>query len=464
MNKTFILVSFAVASFLLSSCSDNILATDVPLEQNGENATGYERLSFDSSDALLDAIEKGGDGNISTRQSGFISLLSSCSLTRGEENDDNYNYYEALGYDSLIPNVNFAKLLNPDGECIVNDTVYKINRNGTYFYHKKRDSEFKEIVQKDSLGTLVQGDLYCLSTGIYRYNTFKSSSVEEIDCPDGQADDWDDEMDNSINTRSYIPEPNWNNFPIFSADRHTFFGKLWQGVVGNDKYYDVKLSKKRKVRGRLYAYHYVAYAESGVTGMMEKKNWIGWSKTAADELRIGWKNIVLTIDVKDYSMDGMPQTPNELNGAGIHNMRLPNGDVEKTLLLYNKDLKPFARDRYLAMGVPALVKLAKSMLGSGHVTEWDKIKNVIIATRGKIYIMESDEMRQSFNIKSMTHIIAKRFNIMITLNFNQLPSNLVGWVNTLKGTLEQEYPKLVSGEAYICGRLGNTWQGMKIRK
>lgn len=204
------------------------------------------------------------------------------SMPRSNEEE---TYYEKMGYDTLVPNRNFARLINPNGEIIVKDTIYKITPNGTYFFHKSKESEFAEIYKTDSIGQPVNGDLYALTDEIFRYNTFKGSEKEEeIELSD------DDESDSeSISTRASVPEPNYASFPVFKAERHTFFGKIREKLFGRDKYYSVKLSKKRKVRGRFYAYNYVAYSESGVTGMMEKKNFIGWSKTKADELRIEWK-------------------------------------------------------------------------------------------------------------------------------------------------------------------------------
>ena len=46
----------------------------------------------------------------------------------------NINIYELLGYDNLVPNLNFAKLLNIRGEIMVRDTIYKISPAGTFYW------------------------------------------------------------------------------------------------------------------------------------------------------------------------------------------------------------------------------------------------------------------------------------------------------------------------------------------
>lgn len=56
------------------------------------------------------------------------------------------------------------------------------------------------------------------------------------------------------------------------------------------------------------------------------------------------------------------------------------------------------------------------------------------------------------------------YNIHFSANLLNLPSSIVGWAKTLTGSLKQEYPKLHSGEAVICGKEENKWAGMRIVK
>ena len=73
----------------------------------------------------------------------------------------------------------------------------------------------------DSLGILVGDKLYKLSDGIYRYKTFPDSILEEeIYLPD---DSWNTE---DISTRASVSEPNYNSFPKFNADRHTWLATI----------------------------------------------------------------------------------------------------------------------------------------------------------------------------------------------------------------------------------------------
>ena len=58
-----------------------------------------------------------------------------------------------------------------------------------------------------------------------------------IDLPDDFFGDDDDDSDTPLlaSTRSSIPEPDFNGFQTFSADRKTLIGKLIQNIIGSTK-------------------------------------------------------------------------------------------------------------------------------------------------------------------------------------------------------------------------------------
>lgn len=175
------------------------------------------------------------------------------------------------------------------------------------------------------------------------------------------------------------------------------------------------------------------------------------------------ENALFTVKVDDPSINGIPKLPNELNGAGVHNMRMPDGSLERTIILYNADVKPTTIQKWFGKGLKEGLKTLNRTYGSAHVpNDYDKIRAAIIASRSTIYIIGRDEKRVEYNTKSMTHVFAKKVHFMITINPTSLPSSIMGWATSLQRTLSQEYPKMNSGEAIICGRLGNDWKGMKI--
>lgn len=446
-----------VCPALWGSCKDETY----PFIEQGSQQTvfkelnRFERLAFKSSQDLLSAIQMGEKSTSKigqTRSITFESLLSPCNkLTRATGE----NYYEALGYDTLVPNKAFAALLNPLGELQVNDTIYKINHNGTYFFPKEKETQFRNVYKMDSLGILVGDKLYKLSDGIYRYKTFPDSILEEeIDLPD---DSWNTE---DISTRASVSEPNYNSFPKFNADRHTWLGGIRQGLFGNDKYYNVKFNKKRRVRGRLYAYHYVVYSESGVTGMMQKKNFIRWTKTKADELRIGWKNIILVTKIDDPSLKGIPKQSIPIVG-GITPAQIPSIGKGNLLDLYVAEVEMKDILNVVGEGLKIFLKRGNSAIGSGRKPT---VHAVSLATRSQVYLIILDDVRKTYDEKSITHVFSSKFNIYVTINPEKLPSNIISWAKAVSKTLSQNSFKMRGGEAIICGRLGNDWRGMKIVK
>ena len=451
--KKIIYFSFMIAvNMMMFSCSSDELSNESPTNSSNENnPSQYERLEFNSSKDLANAIAAGDENKttneVKTRGHSFISLLSTCAKTRAD--GATQTYYEALGYDSLVPNKAFAELLNPNGEVQCCDTIFKINQNGTYFFLKNKEVEFNKIYQTDSLGTLVSNRLYRLADGIFRYETFpKDVASEEIEEPDGLSDDsWNDGSYNS--TRAF--EDPMGYVPEFNADRHTWLGKQWQKLFGNDKYYDVKLSKNRRVRGRLYAYHYICYSEAGVTGMMQKKNWIGWSKTSADEIRIGWDNVVLSM--KGHNPFSEVKLPTSMTLGGVRNAQINGKNVVYADLFIAK-----IDSKLIGSAVKASLKgLAKTLNGK-------QAGVVALATNDNIYLVILDDTRTDYDVKSITHVFNSNFNILFSVNLLNAPSSVLGWAKTLQGSLGQANYELDGGKAMIRGRLGKTWQGMNIVK
>lgn len=468
MKKTFniIFIVTILAGLNIISCKNEDISgfrqESQLIFQEAIDGGKLERLMFNSPQELLSAIKNGEEYGIEesaeTRSSTFKSLLSKRNAST---RSDGETYYEALGYDTIVPNKAFAVLLNPLGEVEVNDTVYRINHNGTYYFAREKEEEFNSVYQKDSIGTLIGENLYKLADGIYRYKTFSDTvEAEEFDFPDNESDDYWSGEESSTTTRSAF-EPDFDSFPRFNADRQTWFGKsIWQALFGNDKYYDVKLSRKRRVRGRLYAYHYVVYSEAGVTGMMKKKNWIGWSKTQADELRIGWSNIVFATKVDDPSLKGIPKQESLITGS-IYSTKIPYIGMGNLVDLYMADVEKKDLYNVISEGLKVTLSTLNSMYGSG---KRQTIDAVCLTTRSMIYLVILDEMRKGYNVKSMTHTFYSHINIMLTINPGHLVPGLLGWTDILSKTLRQNKFELIGGEARICGRLGNTWQGMKIVK
>lgn len=82
----------------------------------------------------------------------------------------------------------------------------------------------------------------------------------------------------------------------------------------------------------------------------------------------------------------------------------------------------------------------------------------------QVYLIILNDVRKTYDEKSITHVFSSKFNIYVTINPEKLPSNIISWAKAVSKTLSQNSFKMRGGEAIICGRLGNDWRGMKIVK
>ena len=176
--KTF--YSFFLITIILTSCSDNSFIQDSENLFSKPEDTQIGYLQFNSADDLIRSIKDNNslgsrkkakpNAEVSAEVSSgvFISLMAPIDTainisTRTDDNiiryevgsysaisqqamiqEDNLSTYYALGYDSIVPDINFAKLLNIKGEIQVADTVYKISPRGTYFFLSSLESHFTD--------------------------------------------------------------------------------------------------------------------------------------------------------------------------------------------------------------------------------------------------------------------------------------------------------------------------------
>lgn len=147
MKRIIIYLSFMLL-YVFCSCSEEFMPHKVEgatTEKSQSKENGF--LSLPSKGALQSAIEQGTITRSTlsnfVENGTFTSLLdevspnASCLDDLTEEEKDtilsqHLSYYEAFGYDELVPNENFAKLLNWKGEILVDDSLYRITPIGTF--------------------------------------------------------------------------------------------------------------------------------------------------------------------------------------------------------------------------------------------------------------------------------------------------------------------------------------------
>lgn len=190
------------------------------------------------------------------------------------------NYYEAFGYDNLVPNENFARLLNWKGEIIVNDSLYKITPIGTFCFSNATEQSsqiienyYNQLITEDSISfnsnTYIQ-----LTPDLILYNSFPELNTNDTE--------------NGTRALDLIP------LKYFSSQSN---GWVWRKLssllhLGERSIKHYEYLKSKRVNGSLYDYNYVVYAESGTfvsasrkrDGFFKKIN--GWKDINAEELNI----------------------------------------------------------------------------------------------------------------------------------------------------------------------------------
>lgn len=485
----------AILLILIFICScDNQNPTDNQTYQFGPiNAHAISdsvfRLRFDSEEALKESIQLINSDNLASRgvelpengiiaEQRFKSLMS--QIPTSDSTATGTTYYEALGYDSLVPNTNFARLLNIHGELEVNENIVKITKQGTFIFPKTLEKEANEYIQSNPIieGTKVSEDSFIVHKYIKYIKTFDSESSDySLDfegnyslLPDDYFETDSDKNDTQM-TRSSISEPNFNDFTTFSANKKTFIGKKIENIIGNTKAHTINFNSHRRVRGSFYFYNYGVYAEIGIKGWTDKKNWIGWSKVECDELRVGWRNVIINLpmpaDLKksfvgftDFGYE--PPRPVYINNKYVY-----------TAMIVTPDLPEDIWDKIKISGQYAIKDYIKNKFQNVSITNIDLAEAFVIATPNKLRFVASDGDIIKYNTKSFCHVFAKDYmDIKIewneshgfylnNLNVSNL-SQLKSWITAISKLFTKDHLTLISGETYVCARMGDQWRGMKI--
>ncbi len=263
---------------------------DVVFEKQAENEVelkGKSVLAFDSKKQFKTVIDEVSQKKVDLESvqdcylSGgtiFISSLAKdipSSLKSLEEEEA-----ETIA-DSLVPNENHRGLLNEDLEVIVNDTLYRITPEGTYFCHVDYSEELRYIAnneEKPFLDKFKEDDFanIAVSANVTLIQTYKKQYIN------GET------FNSSTKSASVDPYSDVSNYKYAAK---TVVGKAWSHFFGRNKYHNRYLGKKRRFGLNLYSYNYGYYEEAGVRARFQKKSWSGWKKTTCSKMIVGWTNL-----------------------------------------------------------------------------------------------------------------------------------------------------------------------------
>lgn len=259
--------------------------------------------------------------------------------------------------------------------------------------------------------------------------------------------------------------------PLFQQTKKTVFGKLIQNLIGSTKSHKVNFHSKKRLKGSFYFYNYGVYSETGVSGWTDYKRKLNWTKTKNDEIRIGWRNVILELPTtseynKAIKKDNVqtyypPKTidigKKSYEAAQIIDINLPSDFIEKVAQNGINYVKNYARQHY---EIP-------------NYTELNKATAFIIADSEKIYMITPDDNVVKYNDKYYCHTFSEEWMVFQVdvewtnnkgVKVNGEDDIFSGAAKFIYEILTQKHPSLVSGEVYVCARFGNDWRGMKIIK
>ena len=124
-------------------------------EENNSNSleeTTAEIMSFESKDAFKKGLDSYDITKGETRSSHSFSSANNIYNDLSKENTN----AEQIGF--LVPDEKFIHFLNKNLEIIVNDTLYRITKDGTFFTHRSNKIELEEaITQVNNFTKIAEG-------------------------------------------------------------------------------------------------------------------------------------------------------------------------------------------------------------------------------------------------------------------------------------------------------------------
>ncbi len=463
MNFRHILFLLFIAVTILSSCHDEIEALGnegkIQTKSGGNQEATLEYQSREDFQTAITTLIRNAESSEPISLSNDIQTLSP-----GESLYDQPAYKEYMI--EYVPNPQFAKLLNKNGEFIVNDTIYKITPNGTYYFERGKKNQFDLIFQQDSTicGNLLADKLYQIAEGIYRIDTYYYKK-------EAQTDNYQTNTLSVSNHVSYGANPDYTKFGTFGMTHENLFQFIIKNIIGDHRSFTENFTnERRRARGEFYQNDHGVYMEIGAKGWTDKKNWIGWSKTESNELRVGWKDVLIATQIPDHLMETSNQLNNLVETADQY-FYFPGTTYRvNTRTFAIPDLDQSAFKKQLDKGSKEVFNWLKSRYGvSTTQTEWERLQAILIVTRTHIFQVIKDEDITKFNCEYYCHVFASQARIGIELNDNifttDVPTIIKEVIKGLvKGTTSVKFPTVIGGKVHIAARFDNEWRGANLEK
>ena len=263
-------ILLCLSLLFIFGCNDENSLIDQSSTQKLEQNEFSGINEFSSKEALNSYVKN----PLKTRSAGFESAQDSALI------DPEIEF--------LVPDQDFREVLNKKLCVIVNDTIYRITKDGTFYTHKKYFSELEKALENVlafedlSLHEKQLGNVYLFDT----HNTWNNSEPNPITDSNFFEDDDDelyaDETDETTMTRAVsahrdLTDADVNSFPQMGLVKPNIIGKFLEFTFNKTTYnkYRFKSNKKRKLYVSFYNKDFVAYRTIGFDVKVMKKLWHG---------------------------------------------------------------------------------------------------------------------------------------------------------------------------------------------
>lgn len=310
--KKNILAYFALAStslFCACSAEDITKEKETPAQTN---ASPTEIMSFSSKEDFQQALE-----DFDPTQRGLTrasnSFLSADDLYENAHEED--SEAEKIGF--LIPDEKYRSFLNKNLEIIVNDTLYRITKDGTFYARVENRSELQEAVRHVGDFKSIHADLKEFGNVKLKntFGTWNNDSPNPIEDEDFFLDEDEDEDEDEVpQTRATagskeLTREDVENFPTIGTVGVSIIDKVIRFSPGyfNHKPIQFKSNKKRKLYVALYRYDYGFGVSIGLDCKVMKKLWHGmkWGRMKHWDAGIyyGISSLIVRQKMKDPAFD-----------------------------------------------------------------------------------------------------------------------------------------------------------------
>lgn len=490
MKRVYILF---LLSFLVYSC--NKAEIETPIDASLELSSINQVIrSFSSKEELNRAINNNNSEFVLTKSANAsdnlfsplpASLIESdpivsVDVCRSYLKNSVITSYEVCGYDVLVPNNGFARLLNHRGEVMVNNTIYKVSPRGTYYF----SPDYLEVFESNyGLFDSIQPTM--IGNGHYSFDSviIGGKSMNEIHIFDTfgtgceKVDRSFDELKPSTKGSTYYPANefeemwmeaqsciNWGQQDKYYTDAQTEAGEFLQGIFGRNQSYYTNFSDERRLRAKLFYYNYVVYSEIGGVANMEKKGFLGWADEKAERVYLIWNNIVMFAPFYKtikYPSSGNGVTQRYFLGENVE--KIPGrGDEGRVMYfagapLSKSELRNLANTDYLSSVI--------SQYTDGRIQSMNSIKGAKYITEDGIYfvVYPYGQMKENVSEIRMPFNSDFHFEVGVSYNMSAPPTTVSGWLNSVKAQTVKS-PELIQGEIRAAAKYNGVFKGMRLIK